>query len=110
MKAKLEHYLATIYLGRYHMHSYVMSDERRTVDAVLNEMIDLAESLENVRVLPVGLLTTLNKSGVKAVRGMLVEQGPPEVKQALATATDFHRTTWVMEADDPADQKLMELH
>jgi hypothetical protein len=107
MKA-MQHYLLTIVLSpTVHLHGYVMTDDKRYVVAVLNQMVDVAEATE-ARFLPVVLQTELT-GDADAVRE-IVSKLSDEAKTNLATAKDFHMSVFAMEADSPDDHRLMELH
>ena len=92
-----------------HMHGYVMCKDKRAVEEVANEMLDLAER-QGLNPLPVILMTTLS-TGADVVRTILCERFPEtETEHNLNTARDFHKTVWMMPASDPDDVRLMKLH
>jgi hypothetical protein len=108
MKAPVEHYLLTIVLTpNLHMHGYLMCPDKRFVTHAIDQMMDVAEK-EGFRPLPMGLATTLS-TGVEIVRG-IIREASLEAGEKLNTATDYHFSAFTMEAGDPRDQRLMELH
>lgn len=108
--SKLQHYLITIDLTPRpsHLHAYVMTNDKRYTTTVGEEMIEFAEKTFGRLMLPI-ILCTLLDTGVDEVRKTLCERSP-EVKKALADATDFHRTVWELPTNDPWDARLMDLH
>ena len=105
----MKHYLVTIVLNdmHSHMHGYVMTSDRKVLEAAMVEMMDIAEEQEPLRV-PVVLQTELS-TGSEIVREILCRLSN-EAKECMRTATDFHRSVFVMTDDHPDDMRLMELH
>ncbi len=102
------HYLLTIQASRnMHIHSYVMCNDRRYVKHVAGEMLDVAEQ-HGLNPLNIVLMTELS-TGVDVVRGIL-SKNCPETKRYFETATNFHRSVWVMSTEHPDDAQLMKLH
>jgi hypothetical protein len=109
---KPEHYLITLELiGPYRMHGYVMTTEQVICEQVADEMAGIAEA-QNLRSLGIVLVTgPLDKRAVAFVRKLLAKEcGDDAVSKALAEATDFHRSIWMMDRAHPEDQPLMKLH
>jgi hypothetical protein len=103
------HYLLTIATtGGCHVHAYLMTDDRRYVEHVTNEMIEEAEK-RGLRVLPIVLSTRLRANGRGVVRGILSRKYP-EAAECLRSATDFHQSVWIMPSGHPDNGQLLALH
>lgn len=107
MALKLEHYLVTLYLGEGYLHGYVMTNDHRQVDAVVERMMSEAEKLGGLW-LPLVLETRLN-TGADIVRN-IVTKLMPEAAKLMAEATDCHFTAFIMNDAHPDNATLMELH
>ena len=107
---KIEHYLITLDLcpAPYRMHSYLMTNDRECVAAVVNKMCNAAESEGFKIMLPVILQTKL-ADGVTPVREVVAKLNP-KIKNLFATASDFHCSIFMLRAEIPEDKILMDLH
>jgi hypothetical protein len=100
---KVKHYLLTLDVGpQIRMHAYLMCDDKRYVETIINQMIDKAEEL-GLRPFPVGLATELS-TGVDMVRKKVSELSQ-EAKHNFETATDFHFSMWLGSTNDPDDSR-----
>lgn len=108
----VEHYLVSITLRGHHIHAYVMSDDKSSIFAVLDEMLNFAEQQKLTNVMSgMVLQTTLNEDGWEIVRKIIAHKFPDMGAQQLwQAATNFHRTTFLLPESDPDDKQLMELH
>lgn len=106
-----EHYLVTIALlvpADWKMHAYVMCPDKQHVLSVVDEMM---EEVEKKSWRPLGVILQtgpLDAEGIAIVRAIVNEF--PESREMLVTATNFHKTAWVMPDDDPRSKPLMDLH
>jgi len=112
-KSKVAHYLVTVeLLAPFRLHAYVMTDDERYVTAVGNQMIDRVEA-NRWPALGIILITKLSNDpaddGVALVRKIIM-QADKETKKAIETATDFHRSIFLLAKSHPDDGRLMELH
>jgi hypothetical protein len=109
MARKVEHYLLTIPLEGVNFHAYLMTNDRRQVQAAASRMMDVIEKQKLPMPMPVILETRLS-TGADIVRG-IVAAHMPEAAQCMAEATNFHLTAFVMSAHaNPDNDCLMELH
>jgi hypothetical protein len=103
------HYLLTIATtGGCHVHAYLIAVDPRYVERTAGEMIDEAER-RGIGVMPMVLFTELRDAGRDAVRDMLARLSP-DVADLLKSATDFHRSIWVLSNDHPGNEQLLALH
>jgi hypothetical protein len=90
------------------MHSYLMTNDKKDIERVVNKMMSALDGM-GVRALPIVLVTPLTDA-VDTVRQILCNSGDPEIKRNLDTATDFHFSIFALNASDPDNARLMELH
>jgi hypothetical protein len=107
----VEHFLLTIPLtANMHCHAYLMTTNEQDAQRIASKMIESAEEYGLWAWPPVVLMTELS-TGVEQVREILLAQeGAEEVRRSLNEATTFHVSIWLMRADTPDDERLMELH
>jgi hypothetical protein len=105
---EITHYLLTLELrSQMRMHCYLMCDDKRYVESIINQMVDKAKEL-GFQPFGIGLATKLS-TGIDLVRKIVGERSS-EAKHCIETATDFHFSMWLERANDPDDKRLMALH
>lgn len=112
MKNKVEHYLITLeILGveAAHVHSYLMTNDKRDVEKVGFKMVKDVEEKTGMSLPPGVLLVTHLSTGVDTVLQCL-DEVCPEAKEKRQQATDFHYVVFGLLSDNPWHKKLMELH
>jgi hypothetical protein len=108
---RVGHYLISLPLplkdGRS-LHCYLMTTNSRAgIEQACERMVNVAEDLVGGSILPMFVSTgPLDEEHTGIVRGILSEM--PEVKENLATATNFHITIFVPTTE--IDARLMEIH
>lgn len=110
-RKKAGHYLISLPLpledGRS-LHCYLMTTNFETdLEQATQRMINVAEELAGFVIVPMFVSTgPLDKKHTKIVHDILSEM--PEVKETMATATNFHITIFVPTTE--IDARLMEIH
>ena len=112
MTKEIKHHLLTIEVTEdIHLHSYLMTDDRRNIERAMNLMIDEAEKLGCKPLLPIMLITELG-DGVDLVHQFMREKLPKEW-ETHQRADRFHLTMFALHLKGPCapwDEKLMKLH
>jgi hypothetical protein len=106
--APIKHYLISLHLGREVMHGYLMSDDKRSLENAIHQMMDALDKAGVRPIVPIWLSTELS-TDVETVRNLL-RKNSPEVAALLDTARDYHFTAWLMATADPECERLMQLH
>ena len=109
-KIEIEHYLITIDLHPQpaRMHSYVMTNDKRCLAWVMDQMFAHADK-QGLRItLPIILQTKLS-TGSEIVRDILRDLSP-KADEALRAAKDFHYSIFMSRVGHVDDKRLMELH
>jgi hypothetical protein len=90
------------------MHAYMMSNDKGSLPAAVNKLVEVTEEHIQGPYAPMVLGTPLTVAGTKAVRKHVARN--PEAAKLMKEATDFHMTIWGMADKDPDCERLMELH
>jgi hypothetical protein len=105
----VEHFLLSFALDcSANMHCYLMSDDRRYLQAAADRMLTEAEKLGCYPLNGMMLATPIT-ADVALVREIISKRNA-EAEHLFRTATDFHWSVFVTCADDPDDARLLALH
>lgn len=108
MTKPVKHYLISLHLGREVMHGYLMSDDKASLVNAIEQMMHVVETAGLTPAVPIWLSTELD-ADIEPVRELL-RRNSPEVASLLATATDYHLTAWLMDANNPDCEWLLDRH